>query len=59
VTEKLKPARSAGDILRAMAERAKGRLPEEPEAKPLPLPPADAPLPPVPFHERVPGEDDE
>lgn len=29
------------------------------DAKPLPAPPPDAPLPPTPFHERVPGEDDD
>ena len=43
--------RSAGDILREMAERAKGRLPSE-EPKPLPLPPPDAPTPPTPHQDQ-------
>jgi hypothetical protein len=55
----LKPTRTAGDVLRDMAARAKGQLPE---AKPLPLPPVDAPLPPRAHNEppeREPGSDDD
>lgn len=43
--------RTAGDILREMAERAKGRLPSE-EPKPLPRPPPDAPSPPPSHHDQ-------
>lgn len=41
---------------RAVAARAKGRLPE---AKPLPLPPADAPPPPPSHHDRDQGDPDD
>lgn len=51
--------RTIADVLASVQEafdksRRGGREPE-PEAKPLPVPPDDAPLPPTPFHERVPG----
>lgn len=41
---KTKAPRTAGDILREMAERAKAK-------RPAPLPPEDAPPPPTPFNE--------
>lgn len=53
--------RTIADVVASVREafdksRHGNRAPE-PEARPLPLPPADAPLPPVPYHERVPGEE--
>lgn len=44
--------RTAGDILREMAERAKARLPQD---RP-PMPPEDAPTPPPSHHDQ---DDDE
>lgn len=43
--------RTAGDILREMAERAKAKR------RPDPLPPEDAPPPPQSHHEQPEGDD--